>query len=425
MSANYPSSRSSLGGLLKVSLVANVFEWYEISLYGYMVGILGQLFFPSADPTASMIKALLVFTLSYLIKPLGSFYFGWLGDRYSRTRSLKNALLIVTLPTAFIGLLPTWQTAGLSATVLLVALRVIQGFGVGGEGTMSATYVFEASPPRYRSLLCSVVHVSAILGILSASVVKFLLFHYFTQEVILDWAWRIPFLLAIPLSVGIAWIRLSISEQALLINKPNASKTVQPSNTFTIRSVVPTFFIMAFFLAAGHLIFTSWFPIYLRYFLGYSENIANASHTIVLLVRVVLCLLVGYLSYFWGFKRFIITSILGMMLTSIPLFLWLTQGSETSVFITQLLFVFLLSGIDGTFIEMMAIHFPKAIRGRGMSLAYTLLSTLIGGMTPLLCSQIMYKTNFVLFPAFYITFFSLLALIAVWYMKTDTRPNLA
>ena len=289
MRLTQPSSHPSLGGLLKISLVANIFEWYEISLYGYMVGILGELFFPSSNPTASMIKALLVFTLSYLIKPLGSFYFGWVGDRHSRSRSLKNALLVVTLPTAVIGLLPTWHTAGLSATVLLVALRVIQGFGVGGEGTMSATYVFEAAPPRYRSLLCSIVHVSAILGILSASIVKFLLFHYFTKAAILDWAWRIPFLMAIPLSVIIARIRMNISEQATFIDQSTPSKTNQPVQSFEIRSVIPVFFIMAFFLATGHLTFTSSFPIYLRYFLGYSENIANASHTLVLLIRILLC----------------------------------------------------------------------------------------------------------------------------------------
>lgn len=294
---------------------------------------------------------------------------------------------------------------------------------------MSATYVFEASPPRYRSLLCSIVHVSAILGILSASIVKFLLFHYFTREEILAWAWRIPFLMAIPLSVIIAWIRLSISENATLRNQSNPTQTSQPLPTFKIRSVMPIFFVMAFFLASGHLIFTSWFPIYLRYFLGYSENIANSSHTLVLLIRVLLCLIVGYLSYFWGFRRFIVASIVGMTACTIPLFWWLLQGSTTAVFASQVIFVLLLSGIDGTFIEMMAIHFPRAVRGRGMSLAYTLLSTLVGGMTPLICSQIMYtqthllfsNINIALFPAVYITVFGLSALIAVRYTQIDTQ----
>ena len=120
-----------------------------------------------------------------------------------------------------------------------------------------------------------------------------------------------------------------------------------------------------------------------------------------------------------------------MTVGTIPLFLWLLQGSTTAVFVSQVFFVLLLSGIDGTFIEMMAIHFPRAVRGRGISLVYTLLSTLVGGMTPLICSQIMYKYTYLLssavhitlFPAMYITVFGLFALIAVRYTQIDTQLN--
>ncbi len=123
-----------------------------------------------------------------------------MGDRKGSSQPLKVVLMLMAIPTALIGFLPTDQDIGTLAPVLLITLRLLQGFAVGGEYPTNACYIFESSPDDRKSILCSVVAASTALGMLLASLVAFLLFQYFDRATILAWAWRIPFILSIPLT---------------------------------------------------------------------------------------------------------------------------------------------------------------------------------------------------------------------------------
>ncbi len=198
--------------LLKIGLVANIFEWYEFVIYAYMVGVIGQLFFHSEDPISRLIQTFAVFSIGYLARPLGSLFFGAMGDRVGRGSPIKITLVMMAVPTALIGLLPTYHDIGWTAPALLFALRLIQGFAMGGALPGTACYIFEAAPADRKSILCNVVVVSVALGSLLATLVVFLLFQYFDRTTILAWAWRIPFLLSIPLTVAIGYIRREIRD---------------------------------------------------------------------------------------------------------------------------------------------------------------------------------------------------------------------
>jgi MFS transporter, MHS family, proline/betaine transporter len=424
--------QKSIIPLLKIGLVANIFEHYEISIYTYMAAILGQLFFAFSDTTEAVLKALLASSLSYVVKPLGGLYFGWLGDRYGRRFALKYSLIMVALPAALIGLLPTWQTGGFLASGLLISLRMMQGFASGGEGPITASYVFESSPPHYRNLLCNVVHVSALLGILVASAVSNCLFYYFSKEEILTGAWRIPFLIGLLLIGGIAWIRRLIVEPELqgfspdkftssnsLVSQQTAKNLSQPP-FFSVTSslqLLAAFMVLAFFLIAAHTVFSGWFSFYLSRALHYPQEITSITHTLTVLMRVILCLIVGYLSRFIQVNYFVMLSLLLTLSFTFPLFLLLESTPSFLVALTvQLLFVVFLSGLDGTFVWILATLFPRASRCRGMSWTYTGLSTILAATTHSLCFYMATKGGIPLFPAFYIVFSGLLALPAAIYL---------
>src|SRR5438132_897905 len=118
--------------LRKFALLANLCEWYEFSIYGFLAGTLGQLFFKSTHPTLALIQAFGLFAASYLIRPLGSLFFGSMGDRLGRSHALKLSLILMSVPTILIGLLPTYEQIGSLATLCLLVLRLVQGFGAGG-----------------------------------------------------------------------------------------------------------------------------------------------------------------------------------------------------------------------------------------------------------------------------------------------------
>lgn len=410
--------------IFKVALVTNVFEWYEFCIYGYLAEVIGYLFFNTTNSVVAVIEAFSLFSISYLMRPLGSLFFGYLGDRFGRNQSLTWSLFLMTLPTAFIGMLPTYNHLGIVSTLLLVMLRLIQGFAAGGELPISACYVYEASPQQYRSLLCSAVSVSAIIGVLSASLIASILFLFFDHSTIMSWAWRIPFLLGIPLSIFIFCIRRNLVERPIMSDK--SSSLPRPLLGFSIfknpdlkQSLLQAVLLVSFLQTSFYILFV-WMPSYLIYFLHMPSRACYISNTLALLALATSCLGVSYLSRFFD-RRFIMTiSILGIVLVIYPLFAELKYFSFGILVSMQLLFAVLLSGVSGLMMETLGNLFPRTMRCRGMAIGFTLPTAFLGGTAPTLCSYFIHKTGILVFPAVYIICLGCIALpAAIRLKKTD------
>src|SRR5260364_72755 len=189
--------------LLKIGLVANIFEWYEFTVYAYLADVIGSLFFSAENSGGKLIQVFAIFAVGYFARPLGSLFFG-----------------MMAVPTVLIGCLPTYQHIGLLAPILLLILRCIQGFAMGGELPLNGCYLFEASSDNSKSLLCSIATTSMNIGVLFASFTAFLLFSVFDRHTILAWAWRLPFLLGLPMTVAINNMRYAIREPPLKSKSP-------------------------------------------------------------------------------------------------------------------------------------------------------------------------------------------------------------
>jgi MFS transporter, MHS family, proline/betaine transporter len=408
----------STANLIKIGLLANAFEWYEFSVFGYLSAVIGKLFFQSDTPIALLLQVFTLFAVSYLIRPIGSLFFGILGDYRGRRYSLRLSLILMTVPTIFIGLIPTYHQVGISATWMLIALRMLQGFAMGGELPATACYVFESAHPQNKSLFCATVGTATKIGLLLGSFTTYLLVKYLDPATLLDWGWRIPFWLGAPLTFFIAYIRRNIQETHDFSYIKKQQKTVQIKRWDALRGPLTQSIPLCIFLNVGFPILTIWMPFYLTTFLNIPPNLANLLNTISLCAMVPLCLGAGYVSQFIGYRSLLSGSILATIMLSIPIF-WGLQFYKDfwPLMGLQLVLALLCSVGQGTFVEVIGNLFTPSVRSLGMSLSFILPAALVGGTVPLLCTQVIHQTGFLMFPAFYIVLSGLIALPAALQLK--------
>lgn len=405
--------------LLNLSLLANTFEWYEFSVFGYLSTLMGQLFF-DGNPAEGLLKGFLSLAMGYFARPFGSLFFGFRGDQMGRRYALRLSLLLMAIPTALIGFLPTYQQAGMLATIALLILRVIQGFAAGGESPATACYVFEGANNNYRSLLCSSAAMGPSLGMLLGSAIYYLLTTYFSQTELLAWAWRIPFLLSIPLSLFIGYFRRTLPETPPFLQKLQSKKSSQPPYSSLTWPLTASFFIFAL-LNAEAAILKIWMPFYLTHFLSIPLQTANLTNIIVLISMIPCYILCGYLAQRWGYQRVLIASIIACLLCSVPLFKLLQiQTTFFGLCCLQIILALFVSTSNGLYVEIAGNLFPVENRSLGVNLACTLPATVIGGTIPFICTYVLQQTGWLLFPAYYMMGFALIALPFAWHLKPSS-----
>lgn len=416
MEKNIRSNKS----LLRLSLVANAFEWYEFSICSFLSPILGKLFFNTTHPTMALLKAFMLLAVGYLVRPIGSLFFGLRGDRIGRRYAMRLSLILMAIPTVLIGLLPTYDQIGMLATLSLFLLRIIQGFAIGGELPITACYVFESAQARYRSLLCSTAAVGPVIGILFGSLVNLGLTTYFESEVIYNGAWRLPFLLSLPLSLFIAHVREKVEETPVFLQM----KTIESHGSKPLlKPLIKAIFLFTFFYVEGPILMI-WMPFYLNHFLHVPLEIATFSHSLTLLAMVPSYFLCGYISQRWGYRKLLSSSILTSLLLVIPIFKGLQLYPSFSVlFFLQMLLALLVSSSNGLFVEIAGHLFKPETRCLGTSLTCAIPAALIGGTIPLVCTHIIHKTGWLMFPAYYIIATGLLALPVALYLIDDTPSS--
>src|SRR5215208_3045597 len=169
--------------------VGNFVEWYDFSIYGLLAPFIARLFFPSEDPTGSLLDTFAVFALAFFLRPIGGFVIGYLGDRIGRRNALSLAIILMALSTGFIGVLPTYERVGILAPLLLVVARVGQGFSAGGEWGGSAAFLVEHAPQSKRGFFGSWQQFSTRCGLLVGSGVAALLTSFLSDEAMSSWGW--------------------------------------------------------------------------------------------------------------------------------------------------------------------------------------------------------------------------------------------
>src|SRR5277367_2456445 len=211
--------------VIGASSLGTVFEWYDFYLYGLLAVIISAQFFSGVNDTTGFIFALAAFAAGFAVRPFGALVFGRLGDLVGRKHTFLITMSIMGLATFAVGVLPSYATAGVTAPVMLLLLRLLQGLALGGEYGGAATYVAEFSPPGKRGFFTSWIQTTATVGLFAALLVVIGTRTYLGEEAFKVWGWRIPFLISILLLAVSLWIRLKLAESPVFVKMKNLGTT--------------------------------------------------------------------------------------------------------------------------------------------------------------------------------------------------------
>src|SRR5918992_4869146 len=272
---------------LAACAIGNATEWFDYSTYGFLAIVLGNVFFPSEDPTISLLSSFAVFGVAFAIRPLGGVFFGPLGDKYGRQRILAFTILLMAGATFAAGLLPGYATIGIWAPILLVFLRLVQGFSAGGEFGGASAFLAEYSPDDRRGFLVSWIEFSAVGGFLLGSASVLLLTATIGEEALGSWGWRIPFLLAGPLGVIGLYIRLRVEDtpefRALERSGEVSGSPFRETITQNWRPILQVIGLVII-QNAGFYIVLTYMPTYFSEQLGFSSTASSLSSVFTLVV---------------------------------------------------------------------------------------------------------------------------------------------
>lgn len=411
---------------ITAAALGNAMEWFDFGVYGFVAYALGQIFFPGATPGVQVIAALATFSVPFLVRPLGGIFFGALGDKYGRQKILAITIIIMAISTFCIGLIPSYDSIGIWAPILLLLAKLAQGFSVGGEYSGAAIFVAEYSPDKKRGFMGSWLDFGSIAGFVLGAGVVVVLSSVLGEQRFMAWGWRLPFFLALPLGVIGLYLRHALEETPAFqkhsenLQQHSAADAPQPVSFAEIarghwRSLLSCVGLVIATNVTYYMLLT-YMPSYLSHNLHYPED-----HGILIIIVVMLGMLfvqpvIGLLSDRFGRRPFVIGGSIGLLLLAVPCFMLITSGSLVLIFAGLLVLAVLLNAFTGVMASSLPAMFPTKIRYSALAIAFNI-SVLIAGMTPTLSAWLVEVTQNLYMPAYYLMAIAVVGLITGILMK--------
>ncbi|MFI1355270.1 MFS transporter [Streptomyces sp. NPDC020898] len=426
-----PTAKNQAPKVAAASLVGTTIEYYDFAVYGTASAlVLGPAFFPSGNPTLSSLAAFLTFAAAFLSRPLGVILFGTIGDRLGRRQALVLSLLLMGVATVGVGLLPTYETAGLLAPVLLVTLRLLQGVSMGGEWGGAVLLAAEHAPPGRRALYASIPNVGPSLGFLLSTAVILPTMNIVGMEGFTDWAWRIPFLLSTVLVVVGLWVRTTVSESPVFTSAARRKAAGQadgqvpaPESRFPLGTLVrlhPRRLLLGTGAAIGG---SAVYYLTIVYSLSYGpqelgipRNTMLTAASIGAAAGIAITLPVAKLSDRIGRRPLMLAGAVGSVVWAVPMYASLSSRNGlviTGAYTVGLMFLALMFSPVAAFLPEL---FPARLRYTGASAAFILANTLGGGFAPSIATWLNSRWESPLVLGFYtggLCLVSLLCLLAL------------
>ena len=404
----------TLRKVIQITMASNVLEWYEYIIFAFLYSAIGKHFFSTSVPMVAALETFSVFALSYLARPFGSLFFGWLADNHSVSKSARIAMFMMAIPPIAIILIPSFSQIGILAPILLVSVRLIQGFAAGGELPASATFAYNHSESKYKRLACALVNCSSLIGVLLSSVTITVMHATLTSEQIIACAWKYPFYFSIPLILFLFWMRKDL----LLMDKEEKPKSVKTASYWqTIlqhkASFLTGFMVIASLQISFYLMFI-WIPSYLSLFLKVPKFTASAFNTMSLSIMVVTVIATGIALIKFDGKKLLL-KLMGVQVVVVPALFYLLIHNQSYVTLisVSVVFAILVGIIDAIALSFLGDLFKSDIRGIGMNLTFTLPAVFFGGFSPLIATWLIHQTGWLMMPAIMIDVVLLLSIPAV------------
>jgi MFS transporter, MHS family, proline/betaine transporter len=418
--------------------VGNVAEWYDFGLYSYLAGaVLSRVFFPEAGLWAP-VYTLGAFAAAFVMRPLGGLFFGPLGDRIGRTRVLSATVVLMAAATVLLGLIPGHGAIGAAASILLLVVRLLQGFSAGGEYTGALTVIAEYSPDRRRGLFGSWLEFGTLTGYTLGAGASALVIALLPDDDLVSWGWRLPFLLALPLGVVGVYLRLRLEDTPAFRQLMGRSPALATMPLRRALRILRVRYRRALLVAGGlvvawnitNYVLTNYVPTYLTSTLAeYGETGTGTATSTALQVVVMVGMLavvtpLGRLSDRIGRKPILLTGGLALVVCGLPAVWLLRQG-----LLGQLGGLALLGACLVCFAAVapstLPALFPTLVRFGGLALTFNISVSLFAGTAPTVIAAATTATGDLDWPGYYLVVAGVIGVVSALVLRESAGRPLA
>jgi MFS family permease len=406
---------------LSLSALGGALEFYDFIIFVFFAAVLGKLFFPADMPEwLRQLQTFGIFAAGYLARPLGGVILAHFGDLLGRKRMFTLSIFLMGVPTLAMGLLPTYEQIGIWAPICLLLLRLIQGAAIGGEVPGAWVFVSEHVPSRHVGYACSVMTAGLTLGILLGSLAASLLNKVYSAEQVLDFAWRIPFLVGGVFGLVAVYLRRWLHETPVFAEMQQRQQLAAELPLKKVirehRQAVVLSMLLTWVLSAGIVVVILMTPTLLQTQHGFTAAVALQANSVAIICLSIGCVLAGMLADRIGPARTFIGGGVLLLLTSAIFYgsLHSHPGLMLPLYALSGLFV----GMIGAIPLVMVRAFPAVVRFSGLSFAYNLAYAIFGGLTPVMVSLLLKWSP--LAPAWYVGALCVLfVLCGLWLLRRE------
>lgn len=405
--------------------IGNFIEWYEFAVYGFLATVIARNFFQLAGeaPLTGLILTYASFAIAFFFRPLGAIIFGRIGDRIGRKPTLIIVLVMMTLATTAIGLVPVYASIGIAAPLILTGLRILQGLFAGGEYGGAVSLMTEFAPRGKRGLYGAWQSFTVALGLLAGAGIVALISVVLSPEELYAWGWRLPFFLAIPMGGVALWLRVKMEETpGFLHQQKQQQQYPQPTANVgqTLKAILTGIGRLMVWSAAGYTYLVI-MPAYLQSSLHTGFNQALLIAVISNIGFAMTILPAGILSDKWGRRNVMVVAAVLLLILALPL-LKILQA-ESSTLLVKALVVLVAGGLVGMLAgpgpAMLSEMFPTKVRYTGLGLAYSLSNAIFSGCAGLIITGLIKQTGNLDIPAYYVMATAVVSIFALMTLKKN------
>jgi MHS family proline/betaine transporter-like MFS transporter len=433
------TDRRTMRRAVAAATIGNITEWFDFGVYAYLATTLSTVFFSSLSSTSAQIATFGTFAVSFLVRPIGGLFFGPLGDRIGRTKVLAITVLLMAAATFLLGLIPSYGSIGITAPILVILARLLQGFSTGGEYAGAMTFIAEYSADRRRGFMGSFLEFGTLTGYaLGASIVTILTVILSPQQ-LSSWGWRIPFLLALPLGIAGIILRWRLEETPAFQSMVGASKDeagTKPAQAFKLifrrhwRALLLAGGLVVAWNVTNYLL-TSYMPTYLTATLpkagktGVGETASYVLQIAVLLLLIVVVTFLGRTSDRLGRRTVLAVGCAALIVLSVPAVLLLQVGHLATTFAGLAIIGLTLVCFSSTCPSTLPAMFPTEVRYSGLSVTFNVFVSAFGGTTATVVSALVSATGDLRWPGYYLIAAGVVGAVCVYLTRETARRPLA
>lgn len=408
-----------------ISCVAgSALEWYDFAIYGFFATIIGQLFFPSGDEFQQLIASFGAFASGLIARPIGAIMFGYIGDIWGRKTALVISIYMMAIPTALMGILPTYEVIGIWAGVALTIIRILQGLALGGGFTGTIVFLYEHSSPQKKSTYSAWAPFSLVFGFVLGALVATCIDKILTSDQLESFGWRIPFILSFVGTFVARYVKDKLEDPREFVEQNHEDVKEETKDEGLLGNLFKNHWkglvlvtLTDVLTACGYFLIAIFFTTYLDTILELGRHDAFIIQTINMICFSLFILLGGWLADHVGKRLQMIIATLSLAALAYPLFYSMSNATFWSALFGQMGIIFLFSMYYGPIPATICSMFPTKVRLVGVSIAHNFAMAAFGAYAPTLATYLIKWTDSLISPALLFVISSLVTFIALWIWK--------